>query len=218
MVGGSSDEEVPSGYGNRFLADGGGHGGDSSEECGHGGDSSEEGDSTPQGSSSNNTVPSTRSDPPGALLYDSDWNGEATGTDLHCEHGYVPQKKFQWTEDGHCGRRFLGCPMEDDEDEQCKFVHWIDDAWAPRVQKTLRHMWVAIRHSTTEASKADKEKKIMEEKLQRTEATKTAMLTVYEGRVQTDAEDKKKGWVLSLCLVGVIVAMLYLVLLPKLAK
>ncbi|KAL6648020.1 hypothetical protein ACP70R_012244 [Stipagrostis hirtigluma subsp. patula] len=162
--------------------------------------------------------PSTRSDPPGALLYDSDWNGEATGTDLRYDHGYVPQKKVCWTEDGRCGRRFLGCPLEDDEDEQCKFVHCIDDAWAPRVQKTLRQMWVVVRHSTTEARKAENDKKVMAEKLQRTEATMNAMVTVYEWRVQADAEDKRKGWVLAFCLVGVIVAMLYLVLLPKLAK
>ncbi|KAL6622849.1 hypothetical protein ACP70R_032728 [Stipagrostis hirtigluma subsp. patula] len=64
------------------------------------------------------------SEPP-AALEESDWCGEERSTELRCHHGYIPKKKVYWEEDGRTGRRLLGCPLEEDDD-QCNFVKWID--------------------------------------------------------------------------------------------
>ncbi|KAL6608025.1 hypothetical protein ACP70R_041088 [Stipagrostis hirtigluma subsp. patula] len=133
--GGSSGEEVLSSYGDQFLADGGGHGGDSSEEGGHGGDSSEEGDSTPQGNSNNNTVASPQLAP---ILLERCCMAR-TGMGRRQEPTFVvimdtsPRRRFGGQKMGIVVGVSWDARWRDDEDEQCKFVHWIDDAWAPRV-------------------------------------------------------------------------------------
>nr|AER41627.1 GRF+domain+protein [Oryza glumipatula] len=72
-------------------------------------------------------------------LEETEWHGEEKGTRLRCKHGLCPARRVAW-EGEDTGRRFLGCPLEEDED-LCKFVQWVDPEWDSRVKKTLAGMW-----------------------------------------------------------------------------
>ncbi|KAL6650564.1 hypothetical protein ACP70R_009489 [Stipagrostis hirtigluma subsp. patula] len=192
---------------------GGGHGGSSRDGGGHGGSSGDDGEngggSGDDGDSSYGAGSWTDSEPPPGLPNDQ-WHGQLHRTHRRCKHGLRPAVKVCWTEDGHFGRRFLGCPLEEDED-QCNYVHWVDGAWEPTVQRALRELWATIDGFRTEAREA-------QGKLRRAEQAMESMAMFYEWRLTHEGVDKKKWWILAFSLVGIIVAMLYVVVLPKVFK
>ncbi|BAF10975.1 uncharacterized protein [Oryza sativa Japonica Group] len=78
-------------------------------------------------------------------IEDSEYCGEELGTRLTCRHGLTPKRRTAW-EGPDTGRRFLGCPLE--EEDQCDKFFWVDEPWHPRVQKTLEQMWHAVERAT----------------------------------------------------------------------
>ncbi|KAL6623165.1 hypothetical protein ACP70R_033044 [Stipagrostis hirtigluma subsp. patula] len=84
-----------------------------------------------------------------------DWGGVAQGTGFHCWHGRRPRRKFCYA-DKNTGRRFLGCPLEEDED-QCRFVHWCDPEWPARAQRAMVDLWGVVFDSRTAEEAARRE-------------------------------------------------------------
>ncbi|KAL6661007.1 hypothetical protein ACP70R_000391 [Stipagrostis hirtigluma subsp. patula] len=160
-----------------------------------------------------------------AAIEESDWCGEERVTGLRCHHGYYPQRKVCW-EGEHTGRRFLGCPLEDDDD-QCHFIHWVDGEWEARVKKTIDNMWDLIarsrkREATTvrEMQMAitlrneaiqEKEAKLREkdQEMRRKEGNMRALSIMYERRLRSEVEEKNRAWFLVFCLVGLMVSMMF---------
>uniref|UniRef100_A0A0E0ILU8 GRF-type domain-containing protein n=1 Tax=Oryza nivara TaxID=4536 RepID=A0A0E0ILU8_ORYNI len=77
---------------------------------------------------------------------DGEYFGDETGTQLKCRHGLRPKRRTAW-EGKDTGRRFLGCPLE--EEDQCDALFWVDEEWQPRIQKAFEMLWLALDHAST---------------------------------------------------------------------
>ncbi|KAL6605755.1 hypothetical protein ACP70R_041408 [Stipagrostis hirtigluma subsp. patula] len=144
--------------------------------------------------------------------------GIAVGTGLRCRHGLRPRRKVCWA-GKNTGRRFLGCSLEEDED-QCNFVQWCDEEWPERAQRYLVELWKVIRcfQRMEEEARRDLRAAVQqkEEELRRNaeevEEAKTVARNAclfYQTRAASEADEKKRAWLVVAILGGLLVAMVF---------
>ncbi|KAL6626736.1 hypothetical protein ACP70R_030462 [Stipagrostis hirtigluma subsp. patula] len=173
-------------------------------------------------SRSNSPVESASEIPPS--LEEDDWGGIAVGTGLRCRHGLRPRRKVCWA-GKNTGRRFLGCSLEEDED-QCHFVQWCDEEWPERAQRYLVELWKVIgafqrmeEEARREMRQAVQEKEEQlrrnREEVEQAKAIAQRACLFYETRASSEADEKKRAWMIAAILGGLLVAMVFGLLVKK---
>nr|XP_045083585.1 uncharacterized protein LOC120963388 [Aegilops tauschii subsp. strangulata] len=74
-----------------------------------------------------------------ASIEDQDYNGIETAPRVLCHQHGVAAERLVAFEAFNTGRRFLVCPMS--EDDNCGIVLWVDPGWPPTLQNALLKLW-----------------------------------------------------------------------------
>ncbi|TVU46694.1 hypothetical protein EJB05_06245, partial [Eragrostis curvula] len=144
----------------------------------------------------------------GAEIEEADWGGVDIDTELRCFCGPQPRRKVCYA-GKDTGRRFYGCPLEEDE-EQCKFVRWVDESWPERAQKSFVNLWRTARLfrndgertraelnvSTALRNEALEEKESLTRETQleiaRTKTLAACVCRMYQGKMRREASERAK--------------------------
>ncbi|TVU24980.1 hypothetical protein EJB05_27453, partial [Eragrostis curvula] len=142
-----------------------------------------------------------------AEIEEADWGGVDIDTEVRCFCGLQPRRKVCYA-GKDTGRRFYGCPLEEDE-EQCKFVRWVDESWPERVQQSFVNVWRTTRLfrkdgertraelnvATALRNEALEEKELLTRERQLVSRTKTLAACVcrmYQGKMRREASERAK--------------------------
>ncbi|XP_066360009.1 uncharacterized protein [Miscanthus floridulus] len=140
-----------------------------------------------------------------------------------CEHGRHAIMKKAWG-GKHTGRRFLGCPMQDEAD-QCQFIEWLDEPWPERVQACLKELWKELK--VTRRCEATANEALIDaircndiatnarvelQEVNRTKRVVERVCFTYHRKAALTAVDKSKMMYLVYCLLGVIVFLVVAIL------
>ncbi|KAL6661779.1 hypothetical protein ACP70R_001163 [Stipagrostis hirtigluma subsp. patula] len=151
-------------------------------------------------------------------LEEADWGGLARGTGLRCRHGRRPRRKVCYA-GKHTGRRFLGCPLEEDED-QCRFVKWCDPEWPMGAQRAMVDLWgvvldsrnaeVAARRELQDAIRAkEAEVRHRTEEVQMAKTIAQNACAFYQNMYEGEKEDKRRAWMVAFIVGGILVAVIF---------
>jgi len=82
--------------------------------------------------------------------FETDWSDLHVVRVTRCEHGrpFVMKTVIGGK---NTGRRFLGCPLEDNE---CAFTEWLDAPWPNRAQQTLKNLWKELKATKRSEARA----------------------------------------------------------------
>ncbi|TVU03584.1 hypothetical protein EJB05_50901, partial [Eragrostis curvula] len=143
-----------------------------------------------------------------AEIEEADWGGVDIDTVLRCFCGLQPRRKVCYA-GKDTGRRFYGCPLEEDE-EQCKFVRWVDESWPERAQKSFVNLWKTARLFRKDGERTRAELNVatalrneaLEEKesltwetqleIARTKTLAACVCRMYQGKMRREASERAK--------------------------
>ncbi|KAL6629726.1 hypothetical protein ACP70R_029491 [Stipagrostis hirtigluma subsp. patula] len=157
-------------------------------------------------------------------LEESDWGGVARGTGYRCRHGRRPRRKVCYA-GKHTGRRFLGCPLEEDDD-QCRFVKWCDPEWPMGAQRAMVDLWGVVHDSrlAEEAARRQMQEAVRarEEAVRRhtdeVRMTKTVAQNAcafYERMYEEKKQEKKRAWMVAFIVGGLLVSVIFRLVLKR---
>ncbi|KAG2577541.1 hypothetical protein PVAP13_6NG104303 [Panicum virgatum] len=171
-------------------------------------------------------------------IEDSHWGSVVDQSLVLYRHGKHPHRLYAW-EGKHTGRRFLGCPLKDksercgfvqwlDEEWPQRAQEVILTLWdmvnksIEKADKNLVDMMAeqALKNEAKEQKEileAEKETWVREkqelvrdkEQLKVRWRFSQSCVSALQAIVKTELEDKKRIWIVVVCLIGVVVAMLF---------
>uniref|UniRef100_A0A8I6XZF6 Zinc finger GRF-type domain-containing protein n=1 Tax=Hordeum vulgare subsp. vulgare TaxID=112509 RepID=A0A8I6XZF6_HORVV len=74
-------------------------------------------------------------------MEDPSFCGSFTASEVTCMMHHQRPKKMVAFEGTLTGRRFLGCPVQQDEGVNCGVVEWVDGTWPEILQRCLARIW-----------------------------------------------------------------------------
>ncbi|KAL6647034.1 hypothetical protein ACP70R_014471 [Stipagrostis hirtigluma subsp. patula] len=118
------------------------------------------------------------------------------------------------------GAVFLVVPLRLEDEDQCHFVQWCDEEWPERAQRYLVELWKVIACFQRMEEEARREMRLAvqqkEEELRRNAEEVRREKTIaqnaclfYETRANSEADEKKRAWLVAAILGGMLVAMVF---------
>ncbi|KAL6648644.1 hypothetical protein ACP70R_012868 [Stipagrostis hirtigluma subsp. patula] len=121
---------------------------------------------------------------------------------------------------------FSGALWRLEDEDQCHFVQWCDEEWPERAQRYLVELWKVVATFQRMEAEARREMRLAvqqkEEQLRRNRAEVEQAKTIaqraclfYETRANSEADEKRRAWMIAAILGGMLVAMVFALVVRK---